>query len=82
MQSNTTESASPGGRRLSRSFHSCLRGADQDDLESGEYIVIFHCTSREKVMWFVILNFTCERTIKFVLSRMTDKCPLIGEMKT
>jgi len=35
MQSVSTEGASPGGRRLSRSFHSCLRGADQDDLESG-----------------------------------------------
>ncbi|EFN88799.1 hypothetical protein EAI_13042 [Harpegnathos saltator] len=34
MQGVSTEGASPGGRRLSRSFHSCLRGADHDDLES------------------------------------------------
>ncbi|XP_012145048.1 ras GTPase-activating protein raskol isoform X8 [Megachile rotundata] len=36
MHNVSTEGASPGGRRLSRSFHSCLRGADHDDLESGE----------------------------------------------
>lgn len=35
MHNVSTEGASPGGRRLSRSFHSCLRGADHDDLESG-----------------------------------------------
>ena len=34
-QSSSAEAASPGGRRLSRSFHSCLRGADNDDQESG-----------------------------------------------
>ncbi|OAD61746.1 hypothetical protein WN48_09697 [Eufriesea mexicana] len=34
MHNVSTEGASPGGRRLSRSFHSCLRGADHDDLES------------------------------------------------
>lgn len=31
----TIEATSPGGRRLSRSFHSCLRGADNDEPESG-----------------------------------------------
>ena len=35
MHNVSTEGASPGGRRLSRSFHSCLRGADHDDLDSG-----------------------------------------------
>lgn len=36
MQTHVTiEATSPGGRRLSRSFHSCLRGADTDDPESG-----------------------------------------------
>lgn len=37
MHNVSTEGASPGGRRLSRSFHSCLRGADHDDLESGRF---------------------------------------------
>ena len=43
---SASESASPSGRRLSRSFHSCLRGADHDDIESGRGIIIkiiFNC---------------------------------------
>lgn len=38
----TNEATSPGGRRLSRSFHSCLRGADTDEPESGTLIINNH----------------------------------------
>lgn len=48
-QSSSTESASPGGRRLSRSFHSCLRGADNDDQESGiNFYIQFSAISKIK----------------------------------
>lgn len=59
MHNVSTEGASPGGRRLSRSFHSCLRGADHDDLESGRSLQLDRSKEPDKFMRF-------EFTIKFI----------------
>lgn len=37
---SSIEGSSPGGRRLSRSFHSCLRGADEQDLGIINYLLL------------------------------------------
>lgn len=60
-QSTSTESASPGGRRLSRSFHSCLRGADNDDQESGTNSKRIYNINCEKLHFKYLFGKFCEK---------------------
>lgn len=53
------DGASPGGRRLSRSFHSCLRGADHEDQESGTKYPSLLMKRTEKDLFTVDIRCVC-----------------------